>query len=107
MLGILLIYFIGKYFYDLAEKHERSNWGFAILGVLSYYFGTFVAGIIITIGLDLWGTISVDDLSDLMLGLIALPFGIATTIVFYHVLKNSWEKKAVADETIIDHLDGF
>ena len=107
MLGILLIYIIGKYFYDLAEKHERSNWGFAILGVLSYYVGTFVAGIIITIALDIWGTISVDDLSDLLLGLIALPFGIITTLAFYHLLKYSWQRKSGVDETIIDHLDGF
>ena len=34
MLGLLLIYFIGKYFYDLAAEFEKNKWLYAILGVV-------------------------------------------------------------------------
>jgi len=42
MLGLLLIYFIGKYFYDLAILHEKSKWGWAVIGVVSYYAEGFI-----------------------------------------------------------------
>jgi hypothetical protein len=35
MLGLILIYFVGKAFYDLAGLHGKSQWGFAILGIVS------------------------------------------------------------------------
>ena len=38
MLGLLLIYWIGKKYYELATEHNRSPWGYAILGVFVYYF---------------------------------------------------------------------
>jgi hypothetical protein len=44
MLGLVFIYFIGRYYYKLAENHNRSKWGFAVLGVATYYGGTFAAG---------------------------------------------------------------
>ena len=34
MLGLVLLYWIGKYFYKLAEEYDKSKWGFAILGLV-------------------------------------------------------------------------
>lgn len=45
MLGILLLFFIGKYFYKLAEKFKKSQWGYTILGVVTYYGGTIIFGL--------------------------------------------------------------
>ena len=47
MLGILLIYFIGKSFYTLAETHNRSRWTFAIIGIVTYYASLFLGAIIL------------------------------------------------------------
>ena len=47
MLGLILIYFIGKRFQDLAKTYDNHKWGFAIAGVATYYIGTFIAGILI------------------------------------------------------------
>ncbi len=44
MLGLFLLYFIGKIFYQLAEAHNKNKWVFAILGVIAYYAGTFLGG---------------------------------------------------------------
>jgi hypothetical protein len=92
MLGLLLIYFIGKYFYTLADTHGKNKWVFAILGIATYYLGTFVGGLVIGIGLELWGEGTVDDMSSLMLGLIALPFGLAACTGMYFILKMSWKE---------------
>ena len=101
MLGLFLIYFIGKYFYDLAEDHNRSKWGYAIFGVITYYFGTFIGGILLVI---LLGVATIEEMGDFLIGLIALPFGIALCTGLYYLLKRSWEKKASLSEDIIDEI---
>ena len=47
MLGLLLLYWIGKYFYKLAEAYDKSKWGFTILGIVVYYAGIVVLGLIL------------------------------------------------------------
>ncbi|GAB5400405.1 MAG: hypothetical protein Aureis2KO_19900 [Aureisphaera sp.] len=104
MLGLVLIYFIGKNFYTLAEKHNRSKWGFAVLGVVSYYAGAFIFGILLGIYIELWGSMSIDDYSDLALGFMAMPFGILTCIGLYQILKRIWKKETKVDEDLIDDI---
>lgn len=81
MLGILLIYFIGKYFYRLAEKFNQNKWLYAILGIVTYYVGTFVGGIILAIFDELL-TMEINWENNFALGLLVLPFGIASTYLF-------------------------
>jgi len=37
MFGIILIYWVGKYFYQLAIEFNKSKWGYAVLGLATYY----------------------------------------------------------------------
>ncbi len=92
MLGLILIYFIGKSFYTLAETYHKNQWLYAILGVVSYYVGTFIAGIFIGLYYELYAATSLEDMSDIALGLIALPFGLLACWGFYTLLKKQWEK---------------
>lgn|SRR5688572_9066748 len=92
MIGILLLYFVGKAFYDLAHEHDKSRWGFAILGVVSYYVGSFIGGIILAVIFDLFLSTSMDDINDLLLGLLAMPFAILTCWGLYKILQNAWAK---------------
>ncbi len=103
MLGLLLIYFIGKYFYDLAIKYAQSKWGYAILGVIMYYAGAFMGGILIGIFMELTGS-NVAGTNDFVLGLIALPFGLLTCWLFYKFLEKRWSG-AVIPGTNSDILD--
>ncbi|GGZ63472.1 hypothetical protein [Mesonia mobilis] len=59
MIGIVFIYFVGKKFYTLAEEKNKKKWPYAILGVLSYYFGLVTGGILLGILLEIFmpGTI--------------------------------------------------
>ena len=105
MLGILLIYLVGRKFYDLAGNHNKHQWGYAILGVFSYYVGTFIAGIVIALYLEFFGSTSIDEINEFVLSLIAIPFGLLACWVTYLLLEKNWEKKTVHDNTDILDID--
>lgn len=92
MLGLLLIYFVGKKFYDLADTYNRSKWGFAILGILSYYGGIFFGGVVIAILYEINMEGAIDNLSDTVLGLMGLPIGILACWGFYKILESNWKQ---------------
>ncbi|MDG3583542.1 hypothetical protein [Galbibacter pacificus] len=100
MLGLLLIFFIGRYFYQLADDYNKNKWGFAILGIVIYYAGTFVAGIFI----GLFYPTALETMDSLALNLIALPVGIIFCGVLYYILERNWEKKSKIDPTSIDQI---
>jgi hypothetical protein len=87
MIGLLLIYFLGKYFYDLAERFDKSKWGFAVLGVVSYYVGTFIGGILLFLFYEIFMTAAIIELNDWVLNLLALPFGLLAAFGLYKFLE--------------------
>lgn len=101
MFGLLLLYFAGKAYYDLAGQYDKHQWGIAILGVVSYYAGLLLGGIIVVIIGEIVSPGFVDDSSDLMVSLLAIPFGILTCWGLYQILKRVWSKpKEITRETL-------
>jgi hypothetical protein len=103
MLGLFLIYFIGKAFYQLAFEFEKNNWGFAILGIISYYAGTFIGGIILGIIGLLANSDFMETMPNLAINLIALPFGLLACWGFYKILENRWSRPKTVNPS--DTLD--
>jgi hypothetical protein len=107
MIGLVLLYFVGKAFYDLAGINNKSEWLYAILGVGSYYAGLLIGGILIAIGYELFVG-SVDEVNDTLLSILALPIGVLACWGFYRLLKSRWEKSqtfsASAEEVLDAHL---
>ncbi len=97
MLGLILIYFLGKVFYELAGEHGKHQWGFAIGGVATYYLGSFIGGILIVIGMEIMTPGSVDEMDDTFLGILAIPFGLLIYWILYQYLKRSWVRGAIID----------
>lgn len=104
MLGILFIYFIGKYFYNLAIEYNKEKWLYGILGVVVYYAGGFLilAGLIIFA--ELLGISFVDSMNETALSLLAIPFGLASCYVFYYLLKRNWSKNFKVELDSIDEI---
>jgi hypothetical protein len=103
MLGIFLIYFIGKRFYDLAVIFDKNKWAFAVAGIATYYVGAFMGGFIIALIYELWGTASFDDANEFVLNLIAFPFGIIACVGLYKLLEKNWKRKpAIISPNILD-----
>lgn len=103
MLGFIFMYFIGKQFYDLALEHKKNGWLYAVLGVASYYAGTFLVGIFIGLGC-LFMNIDIESINDLVLNLAAIPAGLLLCWLTFYLLKRNIIKSS-NDANILD--DGF
>ncbi|MEM9024536.1 MAG: hypothetical protein AAGB22_12390 [Bacteroidota bacterium] len=105
-MDLFLLYFIGRAFYKLAEKHGKHRWGYAILGVISYYAGAAIFGFILALLIDL-GLVSwqLYDMDELALSLLALPAGLLTCWGAYAITKRVLSRQATANAELHDILD--
>ena len=101
MLGLLFIYFIGKYFYELANQFNKNKWLFVILGILSYYSGAFIGGIILGL-ISLIFSIEIDWENQVLMNAIAIPFGFGITYLLYFLLKRKWNSEIKLEDSIDD-----
>jgi MFS family permease len=94
MLGIIIMIAVGRQFYELAKKYEQQQaWVYAILGVVSYYVGGFIGGLILLILSEILGVVSIDNISDLSITFISIALGVISCWGFYQLLKSFWKKK--------------
>jgi purine-cytosine permease-like protein len=105
MLGIILIYYLGKQFYTLAEANQRNKWGYAIAGILSYYASTVVGLVIIIVGIGSLAPDLIDPIPEYAYDLIGIPFGLLGTWLFYRYLKQKFEGNNLFHNTNNDLLD--
>jgi len=99
MIGLFLIYWIGKSFYELAHEHDKSRWGFAIVGVIGYYTGIIIAEVILVFLVE----DGVLDIKRYVSGILSLPVGLLTCWLLYRFLKSQWSKQThAADADVID-----
>lgn len=108
MFGLLLLYFIGEKFYKLAVSFDKNKWGYTILGIVAYYFGTFVFGLLFWIAMDLWGNTPMEETSELdstAINIVAIPFGLLSCYGLYTILKKNWDKNSVEDPNVLDNMD--
>ena len=108
MLGLLVIYWIGKWYYKLAEKHEKTKWGFAILGPVIYYAGSVIGVVLIMLGFMVLGyEEEFYNINDRLLDFMGVPFGALACWGIYQLLKRRWEEKALIPQKadVLDDLD--
>jgi hypothetical protein len=95
MLSILLLYFIGKRFYDLSIEYDKNKWLFAILGVATYYVVGWIF-IFILVLLDMYVFYwNFDWESRFGMNLLFLPAGLSAVWGLYMLLENNWKKSVV------------
>lgn len=106
MLGLIPLYFIGKYFSELAHEHNRSRWGFAILGIVVYFASQFILGLLLGIAMVATDTEMTSGM-EIGLNLGGIVLGLGAIWLFYYLLKRSWEKKRTqqSDSQLLDDLN--
>lgn len=106
MLGLLLIYFLGKKFYDLAFDHKRSPWLYAILGVVTYYGGLYLLGITIEVIMISSNNYSYLSINETLRTIFYIPLGLLCAFALYKVLEKNWCGKPIKKQTE-ELLDDF
>jgi len=91
MLTILFIFFIGRHFFTLAEEYNKNKWLFAIIGVVVYYVGSAIGGIIMSVFQELFG-FYIDWGNQWQLLLIGLLFGFGSVFLFSYILRRHFEE---------------
>jgi uncharacterized membrane protein len=102
MLGIFFIYFIGKFFYDLAVQYKHNKWLFAVLGIASYYIGGFTLLAGFAIVAELIATGFMESFSETQLSFLIIPMGILACAGFYQLLKYRWKNEV---QPVIENID--
>lgn len=103
MLSLLFIYFLGKPFYTLAQKHNQNVWLFAILGVVVYYVSSILAGIFLGL-LSVLLSLGLENMSETVLGLFTIPFGLLGCWGFYKLLEHKWKNMIQVEIESIDEI---
>lgn len=103
MLGLLLIYFIGKWFYDLASEFNQSKWLFAILSIVVYYAAILIFGFVLGLLILLFDW-QINLENNFGINLLAIPIGLLADWAFYEFLKMRWKKKIVLVKDEIDDI---
>ena len=106
IIGLLLIYFIGKSFYELAHTHNRSKWGYAILGIVTYYGLQLLLGFGIGFYLVLRnGDGAITTETELVVTIVGVAIAAFGTWGLHYLLKKSWEKNVRPEQGREDLLD--
>ncbi len=103
MLGLLLLYWIGKAFYDLAKTHGKKPWLGAFIGIASYYGLQLVVGGIAFLLTDFDEPLNSGLLGDFGLSILGILIGALGTWGLYRYLKQKWSVTSV--ETHREILD--
>lgn len=104
MVGLLLIYYLGKKIYDLADGYNKNQWQHAILGVVIYYAGTILGGVIIGLILVFSSGQEIDETNEMLWGLLGIPFGVGAWYGFLSYLRKKWEREAKEFSNQIDEI---
>lgn len=104
MFGIIFIYFIGKYFYRLAEDFKKNLWLYAILGVVVYYATSVVLGVILFVIVDIFNSEFSEGISESAINLIAIPFGLGGCYLYYKYLEKKWKSEEPNSTNEIDQI---
>ena len=93
MLGILFIYWIGKYFYQLAEKFNQNKWLYAILGIVIYYSGQIIGALLIAVVSELFD-LGI-DFDGVLINVVGILIGRIACYLFYLLLEKVWKRDVV------------
>ena len=102
MLGLIFLFFVGYYYYRLAEDHGKNKWLFGFIGLVCYYGTTFVTSTIYHLFYKYTGSLGFDVS---LATLIPVGLGILMCILLYQILEHKWKKEeAPVDEKTINEI---
>ena len=110
MLALLLLYFIGKKFYDLAGTYNKQQWKFSILSIIVYYGSIVIIQVLVGIifyilipsSFDYNGNAKGKD--ELIISLLSIPLALLIVYFLYRYLENKWKKEEIQRRPNIEDI---
>lgn len=93
MLGFLFLYWIGKYFYQLAQKFNQNKWLYAILGIAVFYGSQIITAVLIAIISEIFD-LGI-DLEGVIINLVGILIGGIACYLFYLLLEKVWKRDVI------------
>jgi hypothetical protein len=104
MLGLVLLYFVGRYFNRLAKEYDKNGTLYAILGIVTYFGSQFLIGVILGVVLiTSEGNLGILEDNRFVIDLLSIPVGLLAAWGLHAYLKKKWSTEMMpVDETILD-----
>lgn len=99
-LGYIFVFYIGFYYYRLAENHKKYKWLFAIVGIATYFTGSAIYP------LYLWfftsSEIPISESSKIAIQ--SFFIGLLCVFALFHILDFFWNRKEKTNQKEIDKI---
>ncbi|WP_339658709.1 hypothetical protein [uncultured Polaribacter sp.] len=99
-LSYIFIFYIGFYFYRLAENHKRNKWLFGFVGIVTYLIGLVSYPLFIRI-------LYLEENHNFDLAAISLKsflIGVLSVFFLFQLLSFIWSRKKVSKKEDIDKI---
>lgn len=100
LLGYIFLFYVGFYFWRLAENHNKNRWLYAFLGIVTYFVGLFLYVFYVKF-------IEFNNLDEFDLTVISLKSfisGTVFTVLMFQFLNFIWNKKKNIKNEDIDKI---
>jgi cellobiose-specific phosphotransferase system component IIC len=99
-LGYIIVFYIGFYFYRLAENHNKNRWLFGFLGILFFMTG-FLLYLIFSRFLNS-KEYNIDNLAPI--GVEAFFAGLILSIILFKIISFVWNRNKKVKSNSIDKI---
>ncbi|WP_299014187.1 hypothetical protein [uncultured Polaribacter sp.] len=99
-LPYILLFYIGFYFYRLAENHQKNKWLFGFIGIVIYFLGAIVHPVY----LMLFSELTVDEFDLTAIGFKSFTLGLVFVFVSFQILNGIWNRKKKIKKEEIERI---
>ena len=100
LLSYIILFYVGFYFYRLAENHKKNKWLFGLIGILFYFLSVFIYLCYLFFFYS-------EELSVMELASVSLKsflVGLFGVFILFQVLSFVWSRKKKIDKKEIDKI---
>ncbi|MFK8059714.1 MAG: hypothetical protein AB8B78_06435 [Polaribacter sp.] len=100
ILGYIFLFYVGFYFYRLAENHHKNKWLFGFLGIAIYFFGV----LIYPLYLKLFNNLEIDEFKITIVSLKSFTTGLLFVFISFQFLGFIWGRKKKIEKKEIEKI---
>lgn len=100
ILGYILIFYIGFYFYRLAENHHKNKWIFGFLGIAIYFLGL----VIYPLYIRFFDNLELFDFNLVVISFKSFTIGLVLVFISFQFLSFIWKPKKKTNKEDIEKI---